>query len=593
MFSFESPPRKVRRVSLASDSVTRTPSPCPGSSTISSVDSLGISPVASLGSQEHPLEVSPVSSAPDPILLIPQPEAKLPIEIACASMIAKLPSWMRPVVDENLAALLDLQRDAYPNGLPLGSACSGSDLVTPAVDMLFGALGTGFLSGDGVTQPDSGYCAVSTCPMPSRVDVQVKWACEVAPKKQRWLQEVMLMNKVLQDIRDISSRVAPTTSSECEVVDDIFLYSCGFCCQSVSKQNKNCKDFEGCCTTGVGKTGITYQASVAFIRKRLPVIVLMENVGGLSQKDRARVIADMERCGYKVIILQSNSSQHYLPASRDRVWFIGVLDPDPESMFPSWIAQERAEMIEEATRSTGDEPEANVDEYLVKYSDPLFYVLEEAKRNEKVPKKARQNQIAKEKKLKWVKKHGDFWKFMKVDDRWTGSKPEFTDSGGLTRREADLVKADIFTNDKDYCTDKKVFLDVSQSLDRYPRSLGTVPTILPGGHICIASRKLFPWSTKPEVRDLFGLEALRLQGLHESLVPSPASVFSFKDRELLHLAGNAFSFPHVQLALLCVLAGFDMPGSMEEIVERRAMAANQRRIRMRRRKHAQDPESSL
>ena len=195
----------------------------------------------------------------------------------------------------------------------------------------------------------------------------------------------------------------------------------------------------------------------------------------------------------------------------------------------------------------------------------------------------RQKAIKKEKKFKWVKKHGDFWKIMKMSERWRGRKPKFTDSGGMTVREKDVVKADIFKFPEDYVAGNEVdvFLDVSQSVDRCPRSLGMTPTILPSGHICIVSPPR-SMALLPSCRHLFGLEALRLQGLHESLLPSPASIFSFKDCELLHLAGNAFSFPHVQLALLCVMACFNLPGSMEEIAERRALARDQRRARMRR-----------
>ena len=173
----------------------------------------------------------------DPSLPLGDPDAVLPIEEACRYMITNLPEHLRPLVKDNLKCLRDLQACTYPKGLPVGSACSGSDLVTPALDMFFSVLGGGYQ--DSVCQA-SGLLEEAPC----RVGVDVKWACEVDPRKQRWLHECMLIDKVFKDIRDISCNVASTTTSaDGEPVDDIYLYSCGFCCQSVSKANPNSKDF--------------------------------------------------------------------------------------------------------------------------------------------------------------------------------------------------------------------------------------------------------------------------------------------------------------------------------------------------------------
>ena len=392
----------------------------------------------------------------------------------------------------------------------------------------------------------------------------------------------MLISKVFVDIADISHHEAPTSCSTTASVDDAFLYSCGFCCQSVSKANPSAKNYIGCCESGKGKTGSTYQQSRSYIAQHLPVLVLLENVGGLSAQDRLRVKEDLMALGYKVIVLQSNAIDHHLPSRRVRVWFLCCLDPDDCNLFPASIAQERAVAMERGTRCTSQEMEGLVDKYLVPEDDALFDILKQMKQDDHPDKERVSKKILKPKhKLKWIQKHKTFWKNMRRAGalRNRKGKPQFTQHGKLSKRETDIVRAELIQHEKDYIPGQKVFIDVSQSIHRYPRSVGAAPTILPGGHICVVSRGLCDSPTAdPVLRPLYGLEALRLQGLHESMLPNPGSIFSFRDSDLLGLAGNAFSFVHIHLAMLCLLSGFSMPGSKQEILERRELA-NQKRSR--------------
>ena len=69
---------------------------------------------------------------------------------------------------------------------------------------------------------------------------------------------------------------------------------CGFSCQSVSKAHEHAKYFVGCTATGQGQTGVTYKGAKRYVSAHMPLIVFLENVGGLSKKDRERIIADFE-----------------------------------------------------------------------------------------------------------------------------------------------------------------------------------------------------------------------------------------------------------------------------------------------------------
>ena len=250
-----------------------------------------------------------------------------------------------------------------------------------------------------------------------------------------------------------------------------------------------------------------------------------------------------------------------------------------------------------ATRN--DACDTNVTDHLVDQEDPLYALLAQHRASEqhtrkngktkKDKKKAtKKDQIVTKsgnvKTIKWVAEHHEWWRGAKkagvvIAKRGHYAKPQFLASSSLSARETDLLRVDIVKHAREYDNPKQIFIDVSQGLERYPRQVGSLPCILPGGKIVVVQ----PSETRrePEVRALFGLEALRLQGLHESLVPSPTPVFSFTDRDLLNLAGNAFSVPHVQLAILCVLTSFLLLATKDEITDRRAEAMRQRRNRLR------------
>ena len=78
-----------------------------------------------------------------------------------------------------------------------------------------------------------------------------------------------------------------------------------------------------------------------------------------------------------------------MPSSRDRAWFIAVLDPDCKNIFPSDLAQGRAEIIEKATRSAET---TDVEKYIVATNDVVFEILSHAKAKETKSPKTRKNQ---------------------------------------------------------------------------------------------------------------------------------------------------------------------------------------------------------
>ena len=354
-------------------------------------------------------------------------------------MVVILPAYLRGGLADNVQSLLCLQAEERPEGIPLGAACSGSDCCTPALDMFFDVLAR-----------DGGFedivCQATSC----RVNVDVKWACKKAPVKQRWLEECTLFSKIFKDIRTISQGYARTTESEeKEKIDDVLLYSCGFSCQSVSKQNSNNKDYEGCCTTGVGESGMTYKASNVYIGKHLPMVLFLENVGDLSTKDRARAKKDLEMLGYRVIVLQSNALACGLPVHRDRVWLIAAIDiPDRYILLHAQDLTARRAFHSELGQR-GEQIVAQRLEYLVIDGDPNFRMFKDVHLQDKCPCKKTDGSgfknAGKKSRFKWIIAHRMFWKTIKKTDlpcnqQGRRSKPTFSIHFKVSPREADVLK---------------------------------------------------------------------------------------------------------------------------------------------------------
>ena len=91
-------------------------------------------------------------------------------------MCKRLPKGLHGFLKNNLQALSSLQQTFWTGGIPTGSACSGSDLVTPALIMLLQILYSEKLD----------IADIHEAPF-----VDVKWGCENVGMKQRWLREAM------------------------------------------------------------------------------------------------------------------------------------------------------------------------------------------------------------------------------------------------------------------------------------------------------------------------------------------------------------------------------------------------------------------
>ena len=289
----------------------------------------------------------------------------------------------------------------------------------------------------------------------------------------------------------------------------------------------------------------------------LPILVWLENVSGLSASDRATVVAELEALGYCVVVIVSNLAHHGIPCRRVRVWFLACLLPFPMSAEFREATQHHAACIEMKLRRSP----LSLSRFIMKPGDVDFDFHAAASQHKRGPRKLKKH-------AKWKRLHRQLWATHRQKGMAMPRLPQHWNDMFVrchfTRREADACLLDIARYPKHYGRDQTIFFDVSQSANRMSHQCGMCPTILPTGKLVI--------SRTQDVRPLFGVEALALQGIHSSMLPCVAATRAFDDRFFRHAAGNAFSGPQSQLGIVISLCVFELPSSEHEVEARRARA---------------------
>ena len=485
----------------------------------------------------------------------------------------------------------------FGGSMTYATACSGSELTKPALkvldESLKDALGMGL------------------------APVHL-WSCENDPHKATWIQEVMEVNTVYDDVGELD-KMRPTVWCQPRRMPEPALYLqpedmffAGFSCKSVSMSNGERQDFEDCIRQMIGTTGLTFAGIRRHSREVRPFFLFLENVAGLRGQNLRMVVQLLEGLGYIVIVLTERLEQHGFQVRRLRVWLCCMLDP--ACMLDQCGRDKRDAMQLKATQLAHDlrraEPEAAVADFLFEVGSDDF---EFWKKKQSREKKRAQDAISSGHDIKWPQKHKKAWdalkkkstqgidhlthltesvgqagrKTPKLRKEWKSSQRVLQRAHdariamtlgkltGLTAREKDVVKYDMCTHWRAYNRSSSIFvLDVSQSLGRIPRGEGIVPSLMPGGKL-VAVPGFGPiaddWAKYGLPRRILGAEMLQMQGLHTKLLPHPKESRKFKDYELKDLAGNAFSGPQMHLAVVVAISVFAsrMPLDFEDWRRRR------------------------
>ena len=262
--------------------------------------------------------------------------------------------------------------------------------------------------------------------------------------------------------------------------------------------------------------------------------------------------------------------KHGIPARRCRRWIIGWLAPQCTVSHQAYL-QKAASEIEEALRQDpmplakfldgGDEDNGA----MARGTKRKRENARTKPRSEKKPRKARKPSN----RIKYIDLHDQVW-----DGRRPAEVPQVLSdiSNELSPRELDVALFDHVVRAEDLSEHQVRLLDVSQSIHRTPTGTDTFPTLTPGGRIVA-----FPLpEDDAQARLVRGLECLRLQGLDTNMLTDVerSAAHTFSQKQLMSLAGNAFSGPHVAIVMLICLSLFDVPTSVDQLERSRKEATH-------------------
>ena len=500
----------------------------------------------------HPVPSSWFCAAPAPTDSIEEsPQIpSTPLRTIISNMLLMCDEGDISCMKQQMANLQKLCEDVCSSaGIPVTTACSGTDLVIPALSTFFSVF-------------DSLYGDVE--PATSRMGVDHLWSCECTPWKSEWIRNVMGGSTVFKDVKELGSRVAEVHGGDTKPVLKGFLHATGFSCKSVSAMHRHRTRFKRCIKQRKGSTGSTFHCTFKFLRRDRPLLVWLENVAAFRGRNLKLVKRMLRSLGYVVISVILDLLLHGTPCRRRRVWILAVLAPKLSLSDEACDSlQKRAEELESVLRQSPLPLSMFLHDDV---DEPDEKPQERGRRGTKRKAQHCGRSINKKPKVaKWVTLHNVVWKEYK---HTTGSEPpkvlpphlqHLETSRLATAREIDVGLMDFMKHASAYVPGSaERIVDLSQSITRAPATSGFCPTLTPGSRAHLLSR------ARP--RALSGLERLRLQGFSPDMATGRAdAVKQFSERQLADLAGNAFSATHVAIAMLLSLVLFKMPQQLEDL----------------------------
>lgn len=213
----------------------------------------------------------------------------------------------------------------------IGTACSGSDVVTKALEHLLQSL---------AAKDDK----------PAVVCEHI-FSVENDLPKQKWIQRYISPTYLFTDLREFEGPVlknpqngSPLSPLALEV--DVFI--AGFSCKSISREN-NSRD-EKCIEDGTGSSGETFGWTMSLIEKVQPPVVILENVKAIHDKGKCRISGKkmprsnldyvqerLEQAGYSFTHSFVDTRHYLLPQRRGRVWIVAVKKEKADFNSKLWI----------------------------------------------------------------------------------------------------------------------------------------------------------------------------------------------------------------------------------------------------------------
>ena len=154
--------------------------------------------------------------------------------------------------------------------------------------------------------------------------------CEANAQKQEFLSEqhgdCQFMFAEVASLLEV--RVRELKWGGFHPVPSVEAVSAGFSCASRSKANSASAGNVGCVQKGTEKTGLTFQYLLNFIKRRLPKIILLENLEELSaggeESDTNFVLDELRKLGYTVEAVLIDATKYGSRARHVRLFFVAL-----------------------------------------------------------------------------------------------------------------------------------------------------------------------------------------------------------------------------------------------------------------------------
>ena len=451
-----------------------------------------------------------------------------PLSTIYNGMMARMSKASFTLLEHNLNSLLSIQTD-LGGSLPLGTGCSGTDLISLVTLHLYGALRDA---------------------LGKELICKHLWSCERNSVAQKFISEIINPPAIFNNMADLGQEKAYCVLHKNWVtIQWILEFACGFSCTSVSKQNNDSVQARTCIEDRTHETGRTFGWCMDFILQHLPLLVILENVR-MGMRNRQAIREKLMAAGYVFFMLAVDTRFHGSPHSRPRLWMGAMLCPHATPEDYTSI-QEHAESLEREFR----QPALPLEAFLLSTDDDDYAEYEDS-----VLARKRQKLSSKQ---KWRKlHHSKGWDQLQMNSE-VSPLLRFRP----TERERQLLLKDHNENIEEYQSEsiQHIILDTSQTGTRMPRSVNGSPCLLPGSELV---------ETKTLKRPVFGVERLAMQGLHRK--HSKTRLTNFTHRQLCTLAGNSFSGNAALLSKVICLIALPWPTSAEEITQRQRAARKQR-----------------
>lgn len=117
--------------------------------------------------------------------------------------------------------------------------------------------------------------------------LESSFSCEFDKLKQEWIMaNFPEVQRLFCDIKTLRrNEVLNLITGAKERVPSADIFITGFVCKSVSTENNDRKAYKNCIKEGSGETGETFSGMMDYIKKHTPLVVIAENVKGITTKN--------------------------------------------------------------------------------------------------------------------------------------------------------------------------------------------------------------------------------------------------------------------------------------------------------------------